>query len=80
MATPDHLSPIQLVGLLCWRGGLMLIASYGLFRTSRFLLTYVDLPVQLEVGFGLALAGAILVMGSLIAERRVDARGEELSG
>ncbi len=66
----------QIVGFLLWRAGLLLIVSYSLFRIARFALTYVDLPTQVEVGFGLALAGAALVLGSLIAERVEDARAE----
>ena len=73
------LSPTQMVGLMLWRGGLLLVASYALWRGARLALTYADLPTQLEVGLGLAVAGAALVLGSLVAERVQDARREELS-
>ncbi len=74
-----HLRPTQLVGLLLWRGGLALVAGYSFFRGARLLLTYVELPTQVEVGLSLALAGAALVLGSLVAERIQDAREERRS-
>ena len=36
-----------------------------------------EIPTQLMVGFGLAIAGSVLVLGSLAAERVVDLRAEE---
>ena len=61
-----------------WRGGLMLVASYSFFRGARLVLENMDLPTQLEVGFGLALAGAAMVMLSLVVERMQDAKEEDL--
>ncbi len=55
----------------------MLVAGYSFVRIARFALTYLELPTQLEVGFGLAIAGAAMVIGSLVAERVVDARDEQ---
>lgn len=70
----------QLIGLLLWRSGILLVASYSLFRLARWVLRFVDLPLQLEVGFGLALAGGALVFASLVIERLRDAKAEgELS-
>jgi hypothetical protein len=65
-----------MVGFLCWRAGLLLVSGYGFFRVARLVVTYVDLPTQLEVGLALTLAGAAMVMASLIAERVQDARVE----
>lgn len=74
--TRNALTPVQLVGFLCWRGGLLLVASYSFFRIARLVLQNMDLPAQLQVGFSLALAGAALVLASLIQERVADARNE----
>jgi len=67
---------IQLIGLLLWRGGLLVAAATALFETSRLLLRFVDLPVQLEIGFGLGAAGAVLVIASFVLERIQDHRAE----
>jgi len=75
--TQDRLSPIQLTGLLCWRGGLLLVASYSFFRIARLAVTHVDLAPQLQVALSLGLAGAAMVLGSLVFERVRDARYEE---
>ncbi len=48
----------------------------ALFEIARQVLKYIEIPTQLEVGFGLALAGCTLVIFSLIFERIGDARTE----
>lgn len=68
--------PTQLIGFLLWRTGLLIIASYSLWRVSSWVLRYVDLPPELEIGTGLVLTGCGLVLGSLIVERLMDARKE----
>lgn len=68
---------VQLIGLLLWRGGLLFIGAAILFYAARFLLRFISVPVQLEVGLGLMVAGFCLVMISLITERIADARTEE---
>lgn len=70
------MTPVQVVGFVCWRSGLLLVASYTFYRVARLVLTYAELPAQLEVGAGLALAGASMVLASLVAERAQDARSE----
>lgn len=70
------LTPVQMVGFLCWRAGLLLVSGYGFFRVARLFVAYVDLPTQLEVGLALTLAGAAMVMASLVAERIHDTRAE----
>ena len=71
--------PTQLVGLFLWRAGLLLASSYSLYRVSEIALEYVDLPAQVKVGVSLAAAGAMMVLGSLVAERVVDARAEDFA-
>lgn len=66
----------QLVGLFLWRFGLMLASITALYRMARFLLQFVELPIQLEIGVGLLLTGFVLVLASLVMERVVDARRE----
>ena len=66
----------QLVGLLMWRGGLLLVVATVLFETARWLLKFVDLPPQLEIGGGMLIAGLILVFLSLVLERHQDYRAE----
>ena len=66
----------QLAGLLLWRFGLLLAGATALYRTTRFLMTFIDLPTQLEIGIGLLICGAVLVMASLVMERIVDMRSE----
>ena len=66
----------HLVGLFLWRAGLLLVSSYSLFRVARYALKYVELPDQVELGAGIALTGAGLVLASFVLERAVDARAE----
>jgi hypothetical protein len=66
----------QLAGLLLWRFGLALAAATGLYRTTKFLLQFIDLPLQLELGIGLIFCGAVLFMVSMVLERVVDMRRE----
>ena len=74
--TMAELRRTQLVGLLLWRGGLLFVACYSSYRGMRQLVRWVELPLQLEVGVALALAGLVLVVVSLILERVQDARTE----
>ena len=77
-AMGDHrvMRALRLAGLILWRSGLLLVAGYGLFRVARLALRFVELPLQLEVGAGLVLAGLGLVLVSLVWERVLDAREE----
>ena len=54
----------------------MLAAATGLYRASRFLLQFVDLPLQIETGLGLIFSGIVVFAASLILERIADARAE----
>ncbi len=67
---------IQLAGLLLWRFGLALAGATALYHSTKFLLEFVSLPVQLEIGIGLAFCGVVLVIVSFIMERIVDLRRE----
>ena len=66
----------QLAGLLLWRFGLLLAGATALYRTAKFVMTFVELPLQLEIGIGFLLCGAILFLLSLVMERIVDMRSE----
>lgn len=72
----NHNKGLQLAGLLMWRTGLLLAAGTALYRTARFLLRFIELPMQLEIGAALIAAGAAFVMISLIWERFADYRRE----
>lgn len=67
----------QLAGLVVWRLGLLIVAAYGFFRTARRILAFIEIPLQLEIGGGLILAGFGLVIVSLILERLRDYRQEK---
>ena len=66
----------QLVGIILWRGGLLLLAGYALFETIRWILRFYEIDPLLEIGLGLTLAGIGFVLVSLILERVDDARVE----
>lgn len=66
----------QLAGLLLWRFGLLLAGATGLYRATEFLMQFVDLPTQLEIGIGFVVCGAFLFAVSLVMERIVDMRSE----
>jgi len=69
-------NPLRLAGLILWRSGLLLVGAYSFFRVARLALRFVELPRELEVGVGLVLAGAALVVVSLIWERVQDSKTE----
>ena len=69
--------PVHRVGMLMWRGGLLLLAVTAVVEAMRALLRFVDIPGQLELGVALVLAGLALVVASLIMERVRDARSEQ---
>ena len=64
----------QTLGLILWRAGILLVASYFLFLALRLILQITD-PV-LEVGVTLVLAGALFVLVSVVREQIEDARRE----
>lgn len=62
------------LGLGLWRGGLILVVSYGAFRSFRRILSITD--PQLELAIAVGLTGLALVFVSLIAERIEDEHAE----
>ena len=66
----------HVVGLLLWRGGLLLAAGAALFQVCRLLLRFFSLPLVLEVGLGLVGTGLLLLLASVVLERVRDAREE----
>ncbi len=66
----------QWIGLVLWRGGLLLAVAWGLYETVRAILRFIDVPSEVEIGLGLILAGLVLLMVSLVAERIRDRRAE----
>lgn len=68
--------PIHLIGLILWRGGILLAAVTTAIESVRLLLRFVDLPVELELGVAFVLAGLALVLLSLVLERLRDSRSE----
>jgi hypothetical protein len=67
---------IHVLGLVLWRGGILVVAAVLLYESVSWILRFVDLPVQLGVGLGLVTTGGLLVLVSLIAERVQDYRAE----
>jgi len=69
----------HVIGLILWRGGLLLVGVVLLYELTSWVLQFVDLPVQLGVGLGLMATGVVLVLISVIAERvrddGIEARG-----
>ena len=67
---------IQIIGLLLWRTGLLLAGGTGVYRVTNFLLQFIELPTQLEIGLGLIFSGSVFFLASLVVERIADARME----
>lgn len=65
---------MHLVGLMLWRGGLMLAAAVAAYEVARIILAFLKVPEALKLGAGLVLSGLLLVFVSLILENRQDAR------
>ena len=64
----------QTLGLILWRTGILLVASYFIFLALRLILHITD-PI-LEVGVSLVLAGALFVLASVVSEQIEDAHRE----
>ena len=69
----------HLVGLLLWRGGLLMAGGWGFYRGARLVLRYFEFPTQIEVGLSLVICGLAFVMVSLILDARTNrlAPGDE---
>ena len=66
-----------LVGLTLWRGGLLLSGGWSAYRLARYLLQFLDLPLAIEIGTSLVLAGLVLVLASVILENLDDRKAAE---
>lgn len=66
----------QLSGLLLWRFGLLLASATATYRLAKFLLQFIELPIQLEIGIGLVFAGAVFFMASVLMEQISDGKQE----
>ena len=69
--------PLQWLGLLLWRGGLLFAGAAALWFGVRYVLRFLDVPPWIEVGGALLGAGFVFVMLSLVLERARDRRREE---
>ena len=65
---------VNIVGLVLWRGGILLVAAYLGYWALRAVLQITD--AQLEFAVAVFLVGLLLVFLSVIIERIVDARTE----
>lgn len=63
------------VGLILWRGGLLLAVGYVAFQTLRQVLTITD--AQLEFAIAVVLTGVFFVFLSVVGEQVLDARSEK---
>jgi len=67
------------LGWILWRGGLYFSSAYigweGTVRIWRFLIR-MHVPTQLMVAIMLVIAGFVIIMGALIAERIQDSKTE----
>lgn len=80
MSTNPHSSIGAVIGFYLWRGGILFSVAYvswqGIKHAWEFLLL-IGVPAQVAAGIGLFLLGLVLLFGSLIVERIVDARAEK---
>ena len=67
---------MQLAGFVLWRFGLLLAGATALYNGIEILLRWIRLPIQLEIGIGLVIAGMITVMVSFVMERIADMQTE----
>lgn len=67
---------IHVIGLILWRGRLLLAGGALVYQAARLVLRFIEVPVALELGLALGIAGFLFVMASLVAERIQDARRE----
>ncbi|MCA9441191.1 MAG: hypothetical protein H6751_12140 [Candidatus Omnitrophica bacterium] len=76
------MNKVQAVGFILWRGGFLFVGGcilyYAIRQGLRFAKFFgIKTPLPVEIGVCLILAGALFVVGSLIAERIQDSRREE---
>ena len=66
----------QAIGVLLWRGGLLVVAITAAVEFVRALVRHYDLPLQVELGTSLVGGGVLLILGSMVMERIADAKRE----
>ena len=64
----------QILGLVLWRAGILIVGGYSVFLALRYILRIAD--SVLEIGVSLVLAGALFVLVSVVREQIEDARRE----
>jgi len=72
---------LHILGLLFWRGGLLLAGGYALYMAVAYGLDLlasfgIPIPAAPKVGFALVFSGVLCVLFSLILERIADVRQE----
>ena len=60
---------MQLLGLVLLVAGVALVASFAAYELVREVLLDADLPMALRVGFVLAVAGVLALLGSVARDR-----------
>lgn len=65
---------VHLLGLVLWRGGVVLVAGYLGYFALRAVLSITD--AQLELAVAILLTGVIFVFASVVGERLEDRRRE----
>jgi hypothetical protein len=65
---------IHLVGLVLWRGGVLLVGGYLAYQVLRLVLTITD--PQLETAVAIFLTGLVMVALSVLIEQILDSRKE----
>ena len=71
---PVMIVVVTMVGLVLWRGGVVLVVGYVGYFGLRALLTITD--AQLELAVAVLLTGVIFVFASVVGERLEDRRRE----
>lgn len=70
------MKPEQVVGLVLWRGGILLAVGYVAYWGLRSILSITD--AQLEFSVAILLTGVVLLFASVVAEQIADARSNEV--
>lgn len=71
-----RLSTTGILGWLLWRAGLLLAGGAALYYAAWWWLSTLRLPAPVKFSLGAMLVGSVLVVASLIMERRRDALTE----
>lgn len=69
-------NPWQITGLILWRGGLVFTAAYAFYWGAWQFIRQFDWPWQLTTGAAITMAGAGLILASVVIERIEASRQE----